>query len=242
MSIEAAVQGQGLVIPVPSTPGTPSPQYAHLTNISLPSQLIDFSKFLHGTAAERAATAAAILGGFQTAGFIYLRNHAIPASTVRAVFARSADFFAQPLDAKTPLSLTDPAANRGYLRQGREKLVPPDDGRASADSTVRKEIVELKESFEIGREPDDTYENHWPEDGAVDGFREEMMGFFATCKDLHVQVMRAIAMGLGLEEKHFDEFVDGGDNTLRLLHYPQVKADVFKTNVGQVRAGEHCVR
>lgn len=179
-----------------------------------------------------------MLHGFQTAGFIYLKNHPIPSSTVRDVFSRSASFFAQPLADKTALNLTDAKANRGYLSQGREKLVPLDDGRAAE---FRKEIVELKESFEIGREPDPVYENHWPAEGTVDGFREGMMGFFATCKDIHVQVMKAIAMGLGLEETHFDGYVDAGDNTLRLLHYPEVKADVFKETQGQVRAGEHTV-
>ncbi|OAA49954.1 thymine dioxygenase [Beauveria brongniartii RCEF 3172] len=153
MSAEAAVQDQGLVIP-----------------------LIDFSLFLHGSPAERAATARAVLHGFQTAGFVYLARHAIP-----------------------------PAA----------------------------------ESFEIGREPHERFRNHWPAQDKVDGFREEMMAFFETCQELHVQVMRAVAMGLGLDETHFDGFVDSADNTLRLLHYPQVKADVFKDNVGQLRAGEH---
>ncbi|KAJ6781497.1 hypothetical protein PWT90_06313 [Aphanocladium album] len=221
MGVEAAVQDEGLVIP-----------------------LIDFGKFLNGSPAERAETANAVLHGFQTAGFVYLKNHPIEPATVRTVFARSADFFALPLDAKDALRLTDPAANRGYLRQGREKLVPPEDGRAT-DGGFRKEIVELKESLEIGREPHDTYRNHWPAEepgGSLDGFRAEMLRFGAACQGVHVEVMRAIAIGLGLEEKHFDGFVDVGDNTLRLLHYPQVNADVFKANVGQVRAGEHCVR
>ncbi|XWW97028.1 hypothetical protein V2A60_005008 [Cordyceps javanica] len=217
MTVEAAVQDEGLVIP-----------------------LIDFSKFLHGSPAERVETARAILRGFQTAGFVYLRAHPIPAATLGAVFARSAGFFAQPLDAKVALSLTDAAANRGYLRQGREKLVPL--GEEEGGGQGSDEVVELKESLEIGREPHEQFRNHWPVEEAgtaLDGFRDEMVRFFDACKDLHVQVMRAIAMGLGLDETHFDGFVDQGDNTLRLLHYPQVKADVFKANAGQVRAGEH---
>lgn len=216
-----------------------------LIKLTCHPQLIDFSKFLHGSSTERTEAADAILHGFKTAGFIYLKNHPIPPTTVRAVFARSANFFAQSLDDKLALSLTDPAANRGYLRQGREKLIPPEDGRAS-EGGFRKEIVELKESFEIGREPHERYANHWPKEKegekSLVGFGDDMMKFFGTCKDLHVQVMRAIAMGLGLDESHFDGYVDVGDNTLRLLHYPQVDADVFKTNAGQVRAGEHCVR
>ncbi|KAM3514624.1 hypothetical protein MY11210_001730 [Beauveria gryllotalpidicola] len=219
MSAEAAVQDQGLVIP-----------------------LIDFSLFLHGSPAERAATARAVLRGFQTAGFVYLARHAIPPAAVAAVFARSAAFFAQPPADKDALRLTDAAANRGYLRQGREKLVispPPEDGRAASSSSSAAAAADLKESFEIGREPHERFRNHWPAQGKMDGFRDEMMAFFETCQKLHVQVMRAVAMGLGLDETHFDGFVDCADNTLRLLHYPQVKANVFKDNVGQLRAGEH---
>ncbi|EGX96793.1 thymine dioxygenase [Cordyceps militaris CM01] len=191
MSVEAAVQDQGLVIP-----------------------LIDFSAFLQGTPAARAATARALLAGFQTAGFVYLRAHPIAASTLRAVFARSAAFFAQPLAAKDALRLTDAAANRGYLRQGRERLVDARGAQTAAGA-------ELKESLEIGREPHDVFRNHWPAADAVDGFREVMMGFFAECQALHAQVMSAVAVGLGLPETYFDA------------------ADVFKTNAGQVRAGEH---
>jgi isopenicillin N synthase-like dioxygenase len=98
----------------------------------------------------------------------------------------------------------------------------------------------LKESFEIGREGAEGTPNNWPEyDEEGKQFKEWMLGFFEQCKDLHVQVMRAVAVGIGLEESYFDEYTDVGDNTLRLLHYPEVKKDVFKKNKLQVRAGEH---
>ena len=53
------------------------------------------------------------------------------------------------------------------------------------------------------------------------------------------QLMAAIAMGLSLDEHYFDEYVRMGDNTLRLLHYPPAKREVFVKNKGQVRAGAH---
>lgn len=71
------------------------------------------------------------------------------------------------------------------------------------------------------------------------GFRQAMVDFFDQCKALHVEVMRAIAVGMSLPRDFFDPFVDDGDNTLRLLHYPAVSRDVFRINPGQVRAGEH---
>lgn len=38
-----------------------------------------------------------------------------------------------------------------------------------------------------------------------------MLGFFEKCKGLHVEVMRAIAVGLGIEESWFDNFTHEGD-------------------------------
>jgi len=95
--------------------------------------------------------------------------------------------------------------------------------------------------LEIGREGVKGLENKWPdvfdEEGAE--FRRVMLGFFEKCKELHVEVMRAIAVGLGIEESWFDSFTHEGDNTLRLLHYPEVNAEVFKNNKNAVRSGAH---
>jgi isopenicillin N synthase-like dioxygenase len=120
------------------------------------------------------------------------------------------------------------AANRGYVAQGREKLVPLDE--TGTEEEMRKSVPDLKESLEIGRDDEPETE-----------FKKDMLGFFETCKTLHMQVMRAIALGMGIEESWFDGFTDAGDNTLRLLHYPGVAKSVFKRTDGQlqVRAGEH---
>ena len=66
-----------------------------------------------------------------------------------------------------------------------------------------------------------------------------MKSFHDTCKGLHIDVMRAIGLGLGLKEGFFDEYTDKGDNTLRLLHYPSTPKEVFVKNKDTVRAGRH---
>lgn len=205
--------------------------------------LIDFSPFLTGDAVAKKATASAVLTGFQTAGFIYLKDHGIPSPTVDTIFTHSAKFFARPKEQKDKLAWYSAAANRGYTAQGREKVTDLTD--ASDIAALREVVPDLKESMEIGREGEEGAPNMWP---PVDGgdeeakvFREVMTGFFETCKELHVQVMRAIALGMGIEESWFDGFTDVGDNTLRLLHYPGVEKKVFRRADGQlqVRAGEH---
>jgi isopenicillin N synthase-like dioxygenase len=150
----------------------------------------------------------------------------------------SAKFFDQSEDTKMGLCWTTPEANRGYSAPGREKVSQLTD--ISEVEKIRLAVPDLKESYEIGREAEPNHPNQWPkEEGAVTGFKESMLNFFDKCKATHVEVMRAIAVGMGLDEAFFDNFVDVGDNTLRLLHYPEVKADIFKINPGQVRAGEH---
>ncbi|KAK0378379.1 2OG-Fe(II)oxygenase [Colletotrichum limetticola] len=203
--------------------------------------LIDFSAFLNGDAAKRKETAKQVLDGFQNAGFIYLQNVPISQDLRAATFAKSADFFSQSDAVKQGLGWTTPQANRGYSAPGREKV---------SNLTTNEEIEkvragnpDLKESFEIGRDGEPDHPNQWPveRDGErVAGFKTQMLEFFGQCKALHVEVMRAIAVGMGLEdERFFDGYTDVGDNTLRLLHYPSVDPNVFKVNPGQVRAGEH---
>ncbi|KAI1406052.1 hypothetical protein F4819DRAFT_441473 [Hypoxylon fuscum] len=133
---------------------------------------------------------------------------------------------------------TSPEANRGYSAPGREKTTSLTD-RDEVEK-LREAAPDLKESLEIGREGEPDHPNHWPtEEGEIVGFKETMLEFHDKCKQLHMEVMRAIAVGLGIDETWFDNYTDGGDNTLRLLHYPEVKKDVFTINPGQVRAGAH---
>ncbi|KAJ5945761.1 hypothetical protein N7454_002600 [Penicillium verhagenii] len=107
--------------------------------------------------------------------------------------------------------------------------------------TLRGSAPDLKETLEIGREGVEGLPNRWPDHLDEEGkeFKELMLSFFDTCKNVHRQIMCAIALGMNLPEHFFDEFVNEGDNTLRLLHYPPVKKEVFKDNPNQVRAGEH---
>jgi isopenicillin N synthase-like dioxygenase len=125
------------------------------------------------------------------------------------------------------------------VKAGREKLSQSSDPEEIA--RVRASNPDIKESMEIGKEGVPGQPNQWPDKIDEEGveFTETMKSFHLLLKDLHINVMRAIALGMGLDEKFFDPFTDGGDNTLRLLHYPPVLKSVFENNPDQVRAGEH---
>lgn len=158
---------------------------------------------------------------------------------VSRVFASSARFFARPQNQKDGLSWTTPQSNRGYVSIGREKLTTVDE--TDGVGNLRTSAPDIKETMEIGREGVEGLPNRWPDHFDDDGkdFKETMQSFFEMGKTLHRHIMRAIALGMNLPEHFFDEFVNAGDNNLRLLHYPPVRKDVFQYNPNQVRAGEH---
>jgi len=82
-----------------------------------------------------------------------------------------------------------------------------------------------------------------------------MIKFYDICHKLHLDVLRAVALGLGMyatafpketiysevvgmDEHYFDSLNDQSWHTLRLLNYPPV-ARKFLAGDGQSRAGAH---
>lgn len=201
--------------------------------------MIDFGAFLHGDSTVKKAVAEQITHAFKTSGFLYLQNHDISSEQVSLAFSESAQFFQRPQSQKDELQWTSPDSNRGYVASGREKVTQSADPEEIA--RLRASNPDLKESMEIGREGVPGMPNQWPscfdEEGKT--FATDMQQFFLALKELHNQVMRAIALGMGMDEHFFDSYTDAGDNTLRLLHYPSVKKSLWAQNPNQVRAGEH---
>ena len=181
----------------------------------------------------------AITDAFKTSGFLYLKNFGVPPAIVSRVFNESARFFERPQEQKDSLGWTTPESNRGYVGRGKEKLSLPHE--ADHVEEIRSSNPDLKEHMEIGREGVKDLPNRWPDQLDDEGreFKEVMTSFFLTCKDIHTQIMRALALGMNLPEHFFDEFVDVGENNLRLLHYPPTPKEIFRANPDQVRAGEH---
>ncbi|KAF9791886.1 hypothetical protein BJ322DRAFT_1202094 [Thelephora terrestris] len=172
--------------------------------------------------AQRRETARQVVDGFKSTGFVYLGNHGISEKVVQEAFKRSDEFFQLPFDKKQALAWEDPRFNRGYVQQGRERV---------ANSQDEKEIARLRASV-----PD--YKNMWPHESDVPGFRAFMLEFFQTCHESHVRVMRAVALGLDLQENFLQDKINAQDHNLRLMHYPAIKSDLLH-NDGQARAGAH---
>jgi isopenicillin N synthase-like dioxygenase len=74
------------------------------------------------------------------------------------------------------LAWDDPRSNRGYVRQGRERVTQSTNAQEIA--VLRSKAPDAKESMEIGRNWDSVWKNKWPEEHDVPGFQSTMLKFF----------------------------------------------------------------
>ncbi|KAG6807901.1 hypothetical protein H0H92_006079 [Tricholoma furcatifolium] len=222
------------------------PKFLHVTRRSLATSVpntnsfipvIDFTQFREAPGrAERKVVADKIVSAFKESGFIYLAGHGIPADMIQNVFSKSARFFSLPSEIKDKLAWEDPRSNRGYVKVGRERVTQSAD--ATEIANLRAKTPDYKETMEIGRDWDSEWKNQWPQESDAPKFKSTMRDFYQTCHNLHVSVMRSVALGLDLDETFFDQKINDQCHNLRLLSYPPMKASLLRKE-GQARAGAH---
>ncbi len=183
--------------------------------------IIDFEGFSGGHPSRRAATAAALRAALESFGFLYLRNHGVPASVLDAVLAHLRAFFSLPQEIKLTVRPQMKGSTRGY-------------GSVGSQSLGEKRPGDLKEIFQAGPERPGARPNVWPE--KLPGLRQAVLAFQEAAMQTCNQLMRAIAVSLSLPEAYFEPHHDRSDCTARLLHYPPLPANPL---IGQMRAGAH---
>ncbi|KAG0710656.1 UPF0676 protein [Chionoecetes opilio] len=160
-------------------------------------------------------------------GFVYLSHHGIPEAQINNYTKATADFFS--LDQQTKVKYSSPKNNfdssNGYIGVDRERL-----GKKDRSS-------ELRESYFMRN-----LEGVLP-DSEVPQIRPSLKAFAASCKILTNQVLRALALGLGLQENFFTSTHRGmclespcNSTVLRINHYPPLPAPI-PDNV--TRCGAH---
>jgi isopenicillin N synthase-like dioxygenase len=193
--------------------------------------IIDVAPLLSGAPVEAQAVASQLGQACREVGFFYITGHGIPKTLMTEVFASAASLFASPASIREATAFSGAGGNRGYIRLGEETLDP---GKPA----------DVKEAFNIGLEmaPDDPEllakapfraANQWPE---LPGFRDTMLDYFNRVWRLGCDLHRGFALDLGLDPDFFESRLDKPLATLRLLHYPPVKAPLAD---GQLGAGVH---
>ncbi|MDD9908108.1 MAG: isopenicillin N synthase family oxygenase [Ahrensia sp.] len=179
--------------------------------------MIPILNFADFTGADRSRFVSALGEACRGPGFLGLTGHGIDPALIEETFAASRTFFASPDAVKSSVAIENSTHNRGYVAEKSETLDP-----ASGKS-------DHKEAFNIGLDlaADDPRVvanepfrgvNLWPQQ---DGFKDTLNGYFDAVLELGVNLHRAVALDLGLDEDHFTPHFSEPMATLRLLHYPK---------------------
>ena len=174
--------------------------------------VIDFAGLTDGDVAIRVATAAGMREAFENFGFIYLKNHSVPQSVVKELFAQGIEFFNLPQATK--------ARAGGYRGAGVSALDP-------------SKPTDVKERFR-GPYHDDLPPDYWPEQPR--NFRAAIRTFHHAGLAVLRQVMHGVAISFGLPEAYFDAAHQPQIGAVLLLHYPPVTEPLLP---GQLRSGAH---
>lgn len=127
-----------------------------------------------------------------------------------------------------------PNVHRGYSWPGLEKVsqyIHKDDADSDDEDAELRKVQDCKESYEIGSETFAQQPNQWLPEEVLPGFRKFMTGFYWSCYDTAKELLRAMAMGIGLDDPDYLlKFHSGENNQLRLLHYPPVETEKLSSN------------
>jgi isopenicillin N synthase-like dioxygenase len=187
---------------------------------------VDLAQF-SGTPQQKAAFVDALGSAYEDVGFVAVKNHGIPDSTIEALYTNTKEFFSLPQEIKRKYEIPGLAGQRGYTSFGKEHAK----GSTAPD---------LKEFFQFGQtvEDNDPIKAEYPDNVVV----SEIKPFSPTFADAYRSfersgsaLLQAIAIYLGLDEHYFDQYVHNGNSILRAIHYPPIKEEPKSA----IRAEQH---
>ncbi|KAI4860837.1 Clavaminate synthase-like protein [Hypoxylon rubiginosum] len=195
--------------------------------------VVDFSVWSKGSNDDKKRLAQKLTEACRQVGFVYIVNHGVSNDALDEAFGWSERLFDLP-EEKKMLAPHPPGhtVHRGYSWPGLEKVSQDiiKDGDEAKEVDNRK-IADVKESYEIGSEESETQPNVWLPEDVLPGFREFTVQFYWKCFEAAKELLRALAIGVGLEDEDFFlRFHSGENNQLRLLHYPPVEAEKLSSN------------
>ena len=188
---------------------------------------VDLADFLSGDASRKAHFVEQLGKAYTGIGFVALKNHLLSEKLVEDLYKEVQSFF--NLDEATKKSYEVPglAGQRGYVSFGKEHAKDSNAG-------------DLKEFWHFGQEvaDNDPIKSEYPENVIVSElprFNEVGMEAYQRLEDTGREVLRAIALFLGLDENYFDKNIKHGNSILRPIHYPPITSEPKSA----VRAGQH---
>lgn len=191
---------------------------------------LDLADFTGGSKAQKQNFVENLGQTFQDIGFVAIKNHGLSDELTAKLYQSVGEFFALPEAVKLDYELKNLGGQRGYTPKGKEHA-------------KGRDIGDLKEFYHVGQAfseaeclrlkyPVNVFPTEVPE------FEGATIEAFRILEVAGLQILRAIALYLNLDENYFDNYVNQGNSILRAIHYfPISNPEEFPN--GAVRAAAH---
>ncbi len=188
---------------------------------------LDLNDFKHGDEESKKNFVEDLGKAYSDIGFVAIKNHGLSDEVTTKLYDAVKSFFSLPDEAKEKYEKPEIFGQRGYISKGKEKAK----GRNTGD---------LKEFYHVGQaqgsKMPDYPDNIWPDE--IEDFQKYTQEAFCVLQEAGIQVLRALALYLGIDEFYFDDKVKKGNSILRPIHYfPIDNPDDIPSDA--VRAAEH---
>lgn len=191
---------------------------------------VDLEDFISGNLQRKQDFVKTLGDAFHNIGFVALTNHGLSDALTERLYHSVKSFFDLPDKAKLKYELESLSGQRGYIAKGKEHA-------------KGRKIGDLKEFFHVGQEISETERacleypaNLFPTE--VPDFSVTTIAAYKILESAGIQILRAIALFLGLDEFYFDQQVKCGNSILRAIHYFPI-AHPQDMPSGAVRAAAH---
>ncbi|MBK6729820.1 MAG: isopenicillin N synthase family oxygenase [Bacteroidetes bacterium] len=188
---------------------------------------INLADFLSGDAKRKQDFVNAIGKAYQEVGFVAVRNHGVNKNSIDDFYDAVQHFFSLPETIKRNYEIAGLAGQRGYTSFGKEHAK----GSTAAD---------LKEFWQFGQTVTDNaaIKNEYPDNVEVNelpNFNLLGVALYKNFENSGRELLRAIALYLGLNENYFDNKIHNGNSILRAIYYPPITEEPASA----VRAEQH---
>lgn len=191
---------------------------------------LDLADFTGGDPALKAKFVEDLGQAYKNIGFVAIKNHGLSDELTGNLYSIIKDFFSLEENTKGKYEIPELYGQRGYIGKGKEHAK----GRTTGD---------LKEFFHVGQEVTDgdaikkEYpDNIWPSE--LSDLEKIGLEAYKTLENTGKQMLRAIAIYLGLDEEYFENKVHNGNSILRPIHYFPIE-NPDEVPADAVRAAEH---
>ncbi len=191
-------------------------------------ETVHLAQFTEGSPRDRSEFVRILGTSLRDTGFVKVSGHKVTPGRVKAAYADVKAFFDLPEAVKRQYLVPGTGGARGFTSFGEEH---------AKDNPVG----DLKEFWHVGQDnpPGGKFEgglfpNLWPSE--VPTFKASILGLYEDLEACAGTLLEALALYLGLPQRHLADMIVGGNSILRLIHYPALKDRYIE---GGVRSSAH---